>query len=103
VEHSHLFMPFTAGEYLKLLKLVILGNPNFKGDYRGAGFDINKLESSGEGGEASTCLAIFPVHDEAALRELEVLYQKSLRFVYLSWDRSRCAPPSCGNRSACCS
>lgn len=39
-----LYEPFSEGDCVKIMRLIITGNPNFTNDAKGCGFDIDKLE-----------------------------------------------------------
>ena len=61
LRRKELYQPFSEGETLKLCRMLIMGNPNFRGDAKGCGFDFDKLESADKDNEF--CLALFPIHN----------------------------------------
>lgn len=81
--YEHLFAPYehnrqdlyneiTPGGCLINFKRLVMESPRMKGEGRGCGFDLNRLESTLK--DNRFCLGIFPLHDYAALEELEKVW-----------------------------
>ena len=76
---SHLYEPLTEGERVKLCRLLVTGESHFKGEAKGCGVNIDKLEAEEEpdDNDASTevvskfCLGVFPLHNEELKDQLE--------------------------------
>lgn len=77
IQKKELYTPFTDGDYIKLLFLILVGSPNFKDDAKGCGFDIAKLNSNED--SDAFCLGFFPLHEHEAKRQL------SQRWLPLDW------------------
>jgi len=69
LRRKELYKPLTEGTKLKLCRMMVMGNPNYKGDAKGCGFDMDSLESSVKDNEF--CLAIFPTHNYELKDKLE--------------------------------
>jgi len=41
---AHLYVPLTEGERVKIARLLVTGDKHFKGDAKGCGLDIDKLQ-----------------------------------------------------------
>lgn len=69
LRRKELYLPFTEGTNLKLCRMMVTGSPSYKGDAKGCGFDLDKLESADKDNEF--CLAMFPTHNYALKDQLE--------------------------------
>jgi len=73
----HLYSDLSNGERMKLMRLLISGDKFFKGMGKGCGMDIEELESTKE--DNKHVLAVFPLHDRPAQKELET------KWIPLDW------------------